>query len=673
MIKKIKYYSVGLIITFVFLVVGIFTLSDYGINIDEPIHFERGNAYLDFFLTGRERYTNQDFESPRVSEWKYKGYDTAYFLKNDSGHPPLNGILAAISNRILHEKLGIMGDLEGYHIFEVFVSSLLVFLVFVMTRSKYGVFAGTIASLSMALYPLFYGESHFNIKDPVEASFFAFTVYFFYLGVERVKSKYFLLSGIFCALAFGTKFNIVFFPIVLAPYLLWKVGFPFITQRNKLRRLMNIPKSIYLVLLAYPVIVLGVHFASRPFLWHDSINHFIQIIQYYQGIGTGTDYQLRFLKYGWNFYPVIFSGASTPLVILIFFLIGAVVGLYLLKKNKDVFLLLLFSWIGVTLFRVSVPGSSIYGGVRQIMEYIPPLAVIAGIGALYFRNLLAKYTSFRIASALVLLTFLPLIWTLIQMHPNQNLFLNSLIGGLKGATEQKVPGAGETMGNGYLQGIHWLNDHAEKDARFGFPVGLGSNFPPQFVRSDIKFGGYFSGMQRGGEYMIEMFSAEFPIHRYTYDYLDRFINPVYVKYVDSVPVVKVWKNDAEHTKAGYIDEIEEKSVVMERTVDPLSIYAKLGRSAYITRIEVEYSTTNCVQDNTADYSYSPDGKKEITYPDESPLNQGRYVGSLQKDNKLVYFFPAVEAIWIQIAPRDLESCILKANSMRVFSLKDIRP
>lgn len=672
--KKILLNSnlfLGVPITLLFFLVGLFTLSHYGLNIDEPIHFERGNAYLDFFLTGRIDYTQEDFTHPRTSQWKYKPFDTAYFLKKDSGHPPLNDILAAATNRIFHEKLGILGDLEAYHLFELFVSSTLVFLIFVMTRNRYGTFAGVVAVMSIALYPLFYGESHFNIKDPIVATFFTYTLYFFYLGVEKVKGKYFFISSLFCALAFGTKFNIVFLPFILTPYFLLRRGIPFMQESNKLEKIKRIPKSVYLALFFYPIIVLVIHFASRPFLWSDPFNRFIQIVKYYKDIGTGINYQPEFIIYLVNIYPALFIGISTPIIILVFFAIGVCVALLKMKSEEDKFSFLMLLWFGITLLRVSLPNTSIYSGVRQIMEYIPAMAVIAGLGAVYVRNFFSKFINIHVVSFLIFVSFIPLIIALIKLHPNENLFMNSLIGGLKGATERGIPGAGETMGNAYLQGVWWLNEYAEKDARFGFPVGLGSNLPSQFVRSDIDFGGNFSGMKRSGEYMMEMFAVDYPIHKYTYDYLDRFLFPVYVKTVDDVPILKIWKNDIKYTKPGFIEEKEEE-ILIGKTENEFSLYLKLKNPAFVTRIEIEHDNKRCNPDVAGSYSYSPDGE-EVFYYDDSPLNQGKYTASLQSEQKLVYFFPAVKAMWIHIVPYEVNSCLLKMSSAKVFSLRDIRP
>lgn len=671
--RNIKFYLIGIIIAFLFFIIGVFTLSNYGINIDEPIHFERGNAYLDFFLSGKTKYTQADFSNPRISEWKYIGYDTNYFLKNDSGHPPLNGILAAATNRIFHEKLGIIGDLEGYHLFELFISSLLVFLVFAMVRAEYGVFAGTTACLSLVLYPLFYGESHYNIKDPVEASFFAFTLYFFYLGARRLSAKYFIISSLFCALAFGTKFNIIFAPFIIVPFLAIVYGIPFLKKQDKIKKIFSIPKVVWISLVAFPLIVIFIHFLTRPYLWSDPINHFMQIVDYYQGIGTGTNYQSSFIKHGLNTYPIVFVGISTPVVILFYSLMGALVTLFNFKNKKYNLSLLFLIWFVISIGRVSLPGTSIYGGVRQIMEYIPAMAALSGVGAIFIKKIFSKYVNSYIVGVIIVITFIPTLFKIIELHPNENLFINNLVGGIKGATERKIPGVGETMGNAYLQGILWLDKNAPENSRFGFPVGLGSNFPPQFVRKDIKFGGFFSGMKRDGEYMIEMKSVEYPPPRYNYQYLDTFLNPVYVKKVDGTTVVTVWKNDIEHTKKGYINEKEVENVNF--SVDSKNGYINISWDYpyFVTRLEIEHDSNNCLKQGTGSIYYSVNGENQMQAPDDLFGMQGRYPFSLQTDTHFVYFLAGFKANRLSLRADDLNLCLLKTNSVKVKALADIKP
>ena len=56
--------------------------------------------------------------------------------------------------------------------------------------------------------------------------------------------------------------------------------------------------------------------------------------------------------------------------------------LFLFKKNNFTFLVIL--WFSTPMLRASFPNSAIYGGVRQLMEFLPAMAILAGIGTYYF-------------------------------------------------------------------------------------------------------------------------------------------------------------------------------------------------------------------------------------------------------------------------------------------------
>src|SRR3989344_4228074 len=61
-----KKYLLPLILSLAFFIIGIFTLSDYGINWDSPLHMLRGQAYAHFFLTGKDSYGLPEGVSPNL-------------------------------------------------------------------------------------------------------------------------------------------------------------------------------------------------------------------------------------------------------------------------------------------------------------------------------------------------------------------------------------------------------------------------------------------------------------------------------------------------------------------------------------------------------------------------------------------------------------------------------
>src|SRR5260221_1646 len=235
------------------LVLGIATLSHYGINWDEPYHYRRGQAFLQYFLTGQKTYDaipkypplKGDSDNPtfrngqknleevqknpslsdgnvRRSFYQDDSWNGEFFIdiENSYGHPALNGVLAAISNKIFYQKLGILGDLESYRLFTVLTVSLATFFIAIFMWKEFGVAESFFATLAFTSYPLLLGEQHFDIKDPLETSFYALTLISAYLGIKKNKLSWLITSVIFFAFALSTKFNIVF---SIVPFLIWFV------------------------------------------------------------------------------------------------------------------------------------------------------------------------------------------------------------------------------------------------------------------------------------------------------------------------------------------------------------------------------------------------------------------------------------------------------------------
>jgi len=564
MIRQLK---IGFILALIFLSVGVLTLSDYGVNADEHIHFARGQASLRYLLTGKKDYSGLPPEFPRrispsqkieyPKEWRYQrsiyqqdNLDMNWFLgKNTWGHPGTNDLLAALSNVVFFQKLRILDDVEAYHLFSLTTSACLVFLIFLFAQEVYGGIAGLIAALALGTYPLFLGESRFNVKDPPETFFYAAAILMFWKGVKEKKAKYFFLFAFFFSLGFGTKFNILFALITLFGWLLIVFGRDIL--KSGLGCVKKIPPSILLSLFLFPLIVVLIFLATNPFLWDSPFENFLSIINYYRqigGLGGARSVQPGFLWRNFNFYPIMTVFYTTPLVTLFFSIIGFCLAIFRWRKEKEKTSFLVLAWFAVTILRVTLPPFSIYGGLRQIMEYIPAMAILAGLGAESLRQFLSK----KIASLRLLwgfffiLTFIPIVIKMIAIHPFQNVYFNPLIGGLKGATERNYPYAGLDMGNVYLQGINWMNKNAETDAKLAIAIGSSTNLPWNKLREDISYTNlYLSFLSHQGEYVIDTFYQD-KIQRYSSWFCRRYLEPVHEVKVEGVPLLKIWKNDLEH-------------------------------------------------------------------------------------------------------------------------------
>lgn len=573
----------------IFFALGLFTLKNYGINWDEPVHYIRGQAFLRYFLTGKKDYRDLPklkSHYPRVfpfiypkdisydddtvfrrSIYQYEPdtsiYSFADFVNSKGSHPPLNGEFASLFNYVLYQKLGIVGDIDSYHVFILFICTVLIAATFLLVSSRYGVFAGIVSALSLGLYPLFLAESHFNIKDPVSTSFYSLTIFAFFVGITKSYWKWIILSGILAGFSLGTKLNAVF----LVPTLfIWLIFFTW-SQIRVLK--WPFSKSLTISLFLSPFISLFIFFATYPTLWANPIRNFSYVFSYYKGIGYGTVYQsAEFITFfGLNTYSWQWVLYTTPLIILFLFLIGVFFTLLKGLREKNKMSLLVLIWFFIPFIRVSVSNTGIYGGLRQIMEFIPAMAILAGIGASILVSFSQKYIiqkfsltkrknkqSFglrRLAlgvQLVVLLFFLPITLKLVSIHPNENVYFNPLIGGLKGAKERNFPDWGTTLGSAYQQGVDWININAEPHAKVALVKGLLPNIPITKFRRDIYFHeSFYSGSEKRGEYIMEVIDSHWDTEapKEKRDYL-KTLQPVYEAKVDGVAILAIWKNDGKN-------------------------------------------------------------------------------------------------------------------------------
>lgn len=673
--RRIKLIT-GFVIFCIVFFTSLFTLSDYSANWDEAAaHFARGQAILHYLMTGKKDYSDLKNSEIRPSYYQsttYSFFDMSFDKNKQTigvGHPPLSDLFASISNTIFYRWLNVLGDVEAYHLYSVFLASSLVGVIFYFTASRYGLFAGIIAALSLGLYPLFLGESRFNIKDIPETVFLSFAVLCFYKGIVSNSVKWIFSSSIFTALAFGTKFNVVFLPLIIMPW----VAIFFISEMKKIkfRKFLRLRLKLILSFLFYPLVGMSIFIAVWPNLWQDPINRFIFIVDYYKSIGINSSFDPRFLTFfRFNTYAIQWIIFTTPIPVLVLSLLGFIVSLWRFLSKKDKISILIVLWFAVPIIRVSVPDANIYGGVRQIMEYIPAMAILSGIGAAEIAKLLNGYivkrfkqfnntTIQQLIYIGIILLFIPIIIQMISMHPNESVYFNSIIGGLKGAKEKNIPGWGVSLGSTYRQGVAWLNKNAEKNAKVAFVFELGGNIPKTDLRPDIMlYNQVRSGIKREGEYAIGITHDGTLDDFYYRRYLERFVNPVYELKVDDVAILKIWKNDKEHTKSQYLRKEQRKDEV-SYSQENNTLVVDLGKITEITKIAINYGQENCTNPTDGYFQISKDKKSWTSLPGTFTFFYFAASFKIQpQPGELDFLFAADPARFIRLIIHDTNSCLL---------------
>ncbi len=689
--------KLSLFLGVLFFVAGLATLPHYGINWDTINHLPRGQAYLRYMLTGKTNYNDmqglfQDWF--KSSDWFFQNPDSLfvqtnlpegkfvsrsyyqndslnyeYFIEHDGGgHPPLSDILSAATNRLLYSKLRLINDVDAYHVYGVVLAAALIGLVYYWTSLRYGTGAGLIAALSLATYPLFWAESHFNTeKDIPEAVFWSFFMFAVWSAVKTKKLRWFLLSGLFAGLALGTKFNILFSVFVIVPWFLMYLFY----RKDRFKFALKYVKSVkvWFGFLLIPVLMVGVFILFWPYLWADPIGRVQSVISFYKEIGTTSSDLARFRTlFGFNLFPLIWIITTTPPIVLALSVIGIIYSAIKGLKSEDHFEYLILLWLLVPIARVVWPHANTYGGVRQLMEYIPAMAILAGIGFSALLSFSRKYMYMAQASvAIVLIGFVVLVSTLIKIHPNENVYFNSLIGGLSGAKEQNLPFWGFSFGNPYRQAISWINANAEENATLVFAYELIPNFPRLWLRPDIfLINAERSGYLQKGEYAVTLNYQGTDTRSYYDLFLTKYVNPVYTSKVDGVPVVTVWKNDKAHLSKS-IDEHEVRGASF--TTDDTGILISFKEPIPLWRIEIDFSEKNCKKLVWGYTQTSLDMKTWDRLPGTLPEDwRISAMGEQPKAGRFIEPFVGDKAQYVRFNLNPVEACLKKITKLKVFSL-----
>ncbi|TSC88466.1 MAG: Glycosyltransferase [Microgenomates group bacterium Gr01-1014_5] len=712
---RIKVLTIGL--ASLFFILGLATLSDYGVNWDAMSHLQRGQAYLHYYLTGRNDYSDlrewnlyrekveevktrtagdvlprnrlylQDTgtiffspdipksEVPRISLYQNTGADLNYIMTHyDYGHPHVSDVLSSVFNFVLFQKLGLINDVDSYRVYGILLAASLVGLVFWWTASSYGKFAGVVAALALSAYPLFWAESHFNTeKDIPETVYWSFMLFAVWRGITGKSWKWVLASGVFFGLAIGTKFNVLFSLFVIVPWLVvyllpkWNPSEFFKKQRK-----------LFLSLIIAPLLGLSLYIGTWPYFWENTTGKVKQVISFYKTIGTANNVDPSFLgPLGINTYAFQWILYTTPLVILFFAVLGVVFALFRIKKEKDKQSLLFLLWLIVPVVRVSWPGANIYGGVRQIMEFIPAMAILAGIGAsqtvVWVHGYIVEFKQFNKLTSkplrvLALLLFLPLVFKLIEIHPNENTYFNPLIGGLKGAAERGFPAWGVSFGAPYREAIEWVNKNTELGAKLTLGSEILGNIPGVFIRPDIDYKSNRSGYLRQGEYVISLRFDGTENRSYFDMYLDRMLEPVHEITVDGVPILKIWKNDEQHLKAEWKNE----GVVegLKYTSEKSGLLFDIERVEKLSRLELAYDESNCPEIEYAYLEVSKDGESWERIPGVLPEETRiRVVAKQPSAGKFVEPFVGQEARYIHLVLSPTNTCLAQVKSSVLYYFK----
>jgi len=205
-------------------------------------------------------------------------------------------------------------------------------------------------------------------------------------------------------------------------------------------------------------------YLTWPWLWPAPVERLIQSVS----LSADFEKQKLVLFRGewypseatrWDYLPVLLATQLTEPIIPIF-LVGLVVAVVNARRNSKhrPIAMVLLAWLAVVSVAYMLPGSVHYDNFRHLLFLLPAVFVIFGFGLhLLFSHVRRRSLSILLTVALLI----PGVVGIVQLHPYEYVYYNSLVGGVQGAEGEF---ALDYWCTSYREAMAYVNEVAEPGA-----------------------------------------------------------------------------------------------------------------------------------------------------------------------------------------------------------------
>lgn len=445
----------GLIVVLLFLLTHLLTMDAYGFTWDFHFHFFGGGKLL-----GIEPMALEPRNLPFVEPDPRRAWTLPY--------GPLMSIPPVASYLLFHKALALLPADTSYHLPIVLWGISGIAILYLFIKEAINRRAALFAALFLGLTPRYFGDLHNNMKDIPSAVAFALNIWLLWRLVRHRRPIDLILAVIGFAVAFNVKINSIFIPIIFVTWLLllWlrqkRVGF---TMNYSLFTIYFLTAPIMAFLLWWV-------------FWPDPIG---QLRHAFFTFGIGTNNIEVLLNGTWYcsgstvpwYYPWWYLAITTPLPILIFFLIG------LMKQMRPIGILLIL-WLVLPLTRYFLPTVGVIDGIRHFEEVLFPIAIFAALGADWI-IVKSSAAAFRLTTiSIFAIVICHLIWNIVSYHPYQITYFNELVGGVRGALGKYDL---DYWGTSQKAAVEWVNATAPQHAKVY--IVMAAAVAGQYLRPDL--------------------------------------------------------------------------------------------------------------------------------------------------------------------------------------------
>jgi hypothetical protein len=471
------------------LAIGLVAFKDYGVAWDEPVQRQYGSEVYGYIvhhdqqlLVDRHRYYGPVFELLLYSLEKALGL-------NDT------------------RPIYMMRHLVNFLVFWAGVVFFYLLCKYLFRSWKLGLLGSTFLVLSPAIF----AHGFYNTKDIPFLSLFIAGVYTLVRYLDRPVLRWAAVHGAVCALLVDTRIAGILLPALTVLFL----GYDAASRRRRGSEV----KRAGISLGVFAAVWAGGTVLLWPTLWRDPIKGFVQGFEGMQNFPWEATvlYLGRYVwatNLPWHYTPV-WIGVSTPLAYVILFAVGLAVAAKSVVWTRSIrssirgdgvpkdaaanrgrtergqspietrrTRLLVLLWLLVPPAYYAVSRAVLYDEWRHSFFVYPALLVVSLVGLVSLWGLVRDRfhgVGRRLASsALVWLVALNLGATatfMLRYHPHQNVYFNSLVGGVKGASGKFEL---DYWGLSYRKGLEYI---LRSDPARMIPV-LSAN-PPGRYNADI--------------------------------------------------------------------------------------------------------------------------------------------------------------------------------------------
>lgn len=422
-----KYIRRAAVISFVvYFIVGLCVVRDYGVSTDENI--QRVHSLINYKYV-KEKILQKEIEDGYLSLFEdLEGYSFKYY--GVALQMPLVLIEDITDFTMTTRQIFLMRHTYNFMI------CFLGYVCFYFTLKKIlkNDWLALLGVMLLALYPRFYGNQFFDIKNMVFAGMCMITFFTLVNVVENYSVHNVVFFAASAALATNLRIMGVCFPALLLGYFLLSDITEYLKNRRTERADVN-PKTFWAVSRKYVltgILFFGFWIIFTPAAWEHPLDMFFSTSDKFSHWALGSMlFNGRIItsdELPW-YYLFVWFGISIPIIYQILFVLGHVYALVKLVKSQNKWLdimgkykwlvcMIAFFWVNVG--AVIILKLWIYIEWRHMYFTFVPFCCIAAYGIRFLFELLNKKV---ISCILILCLSSQILWG-IRNHPYQYVYFN---------------------------------------------------------------------------------------------------------------------------------------------------------------------------------------------------------------------------------------------------------